>query len=150
MSLHFSALQKVLQCIRSLSLNSQPSRWHSNSDHFCLRPSMFQLFFAGEKAQSFLIPYSHMTSEVTIEPDTTVPGVQPSLFSDSVKVLLSRAFNPAKLPGYCSHYGYGQVTKTPFCIVKLHMKTPKIHFSFRPQTCRLKKTDSVFPALQEM
>lgn len=117
--------------------DSQPSKWHSNSDHFCLRPSIFQLSFASEKVQSVLISYSHMASKVTLEPDTTIPGVQPQLFSDSVEV--SIAFNPAKLPGYCSHYGYGQVTKTPFCIVTLHMKMPKYHFSFGPQTCRLKK-----------
>lgn len=73
------------------------------------------------------------------------------LGSDSVKVLLSVAFNPAELPGCCSQYGYGWVTKTPFCSVTLLMKIFKYHFSFRPQTCRLKNpTDSAFPAFWEM
>lgn len=73
------------------------------------------------------------------------------LGSDSVKVLLSIVFNPAKLPGCCSQYGYGWDTKTPFCSVTLHIKIFKYHFSFRPQTCGLKNPiDSVLPAFREM
>lgn len=137
----------------SLSLNSQPSKWHSNSDHFCLGPTMSQVFFAGDNARSFPMPYSHMASEATLGPDAALPDVQPQLFRDSVKVLLSTSFNPTKPPGYRSHSRYGQVTKTSFYILTLHMKMPKYCFSFREQTCRLKtkqNTDSVFPALQEM
>lgn len=119
-------------------MNSQPSKWHSNSDHFSLGPTISQVFFAGDKAWSFPIPYCHMASEATLGPDAALPDVQPQLLRDSVKVLLSTSFNPSKPPAYCSHSRYGQATKTSFCILTLHMKMPKYRFSFREQTCRLK------------
>lgn len=143
----------MLQCIRSLSLNSQ-----LQSGVRIPTISVLDLAFCNCSLRVRKFSPSRyrilMASKVTAEPERTLPGVQPWLTSDSVTVVLSAAFNPAKPPGYCSHCGYGQGTKPPFCSVTLRMKMPKYHFSFRPQTCRFlkKKTppESVFPGLQEM
>lgn len=135
--------EPILQFTAFKSFNSQPSKRPSNSGTFRLRSSISPLFFAGEKAQYFLTPCSHMPSEVNFEPDTALTSVQPWLFSDSVTALLSRAFTAAKLPEYCSYYGYGQVTNSPVCSVTFHRKMLKYHFSFRSHTCRLKEPQMI-------